>query len=472
MDSEKKENRYIVCPVCKKPNPAGARFCQYCWGAALNQDISYSEEELEELDRRREAFLKRKKRIKTGIFSGIGAVIVALTLVILINFTDAITSPDEALSSNSAPGDWAMFRHDNLRSGSDGNTGLIPEGVLKWSFTTGSAIHSSPAVSGNTVYFGSQDYHLYAVNTETGDLRWDFEAGSRVDSSPAVVDGRVYFGSNDGFLYVVDAGTGEKIWNFKTRYPVRSGPAIAGDTVYFGSDDYYLYALDIETGEERWKTDTRSPAGSSPVVDNGIVYQSSPGSFSYAYDANTGRRRLSFNTAISVHASPVVDNGVVYFATTNGMLYAVDQTARTWLWEHDIRPYWAQLWVMLPFIPEPPEQSGLLWVYSLRKANATTPVIEDGIMYLGASEYVLAIDLETQQTLWEFRTGGMVRSAPAKAGSVIYAGSLDGNLYALDAVTGELHWKFKTGAEIVSSPAVVDGVVYVGSYDGKFYAIE
>ena len=93
-------------------------------------------------------------------------------------------------------------------------------------------------------------------------------------------------------------------------------------------------------------------------------------------------------------------------------------------------------------------------------------------MYLGSGNYVIALDIDTQQIIWEFPTGDTVRSSPAKAGSVIYIGSGDGNLYALDAATGELQWQFETGGPITTSPVVVDGVIYLGSTNGHFYAIE
>ena len=39
---------------------------------------------------------------------------------------------------------------------------------LKWTFATGGAIVSSPAVAGGAVYFGSKDGNLYAVDAASG----------------------------------------------------------------------------------------------------------------------------------------------------------------------------------------------------------------------------------------------------------------------------------------------------------------
>ena len=77
-------------------------------------------------------------------------------------------------------------------------------------------------------------------------------------SSPAIgSDGTVYVGSEDGKLYAINGKTGVKLWEFETGdsiYGVTSSPAIGSDgTVYIGSSDNKLYAI---------KTDSKGPAKS------------------------------------------------------------------------------------------------------------------------------------------------------------------------------------------------------------------
>ncbi|MCU1652868.1 MAG: PGF-pre-PGF protein [Pseudonocardia sp.] len=59
----------------------------------------------------------------------------------------------------------------------------------------------------DTVYVGSYDQKVYALDAATGTERWTHTTGSRVFSSPAVVGGTVYVGSNDHTLYALDAVT-------------------------------------------------------------------------------------------------------------------------------------------------------------------------------------------------------------------------------------------------------------------------
>jgi eukaryotic-like serine/threonine-protein kinase len=51
------------------------------------------------------------------------------------------------------------------------------------------------------VYVGSGDNSLYAVDARTGNKLWSFATGAAIISSPAVANGVVYVGSYDGKLY-------------------------------------------------------------------------------------------------------------------------------------------------------------------------------------------------------------------------------------------------------------------------------
>jgi len=74
----------------------------------------------------------------------------------------------------------------------------------------------------------------------------------QVVASPAVADGSVYVGSTNGSIYALDRVTGEQEWSVETDGPVMSSPTVVDDTVYVGSHDATLYALEAETSDEVW----------------------------------------------------------------------------------------------------------------------------------------------------------------------------------------------------------------------------
>ncbi len=469
MDSAPETEFWVICPVCHKPNPLGTRFCKHCWGAFVHGSPISSQEVKRTLSR-----LKRRRVIKAVTIILVSlSILVSAVYASLYYFTDIVFGPPQGVNSNSLPGEWAMFRHDLSRSGAADSSGTLPQGELKWVFSTGAPIHSSPAVADDTVYVGSQDKKLYALDAATGAERWEYETGSWVESSPAIVNGVVYFGSNDGRLYALDAYSGEKLWDFQTRYAIMSSPAVADGVVYFGADDYCVYALDAVTGEKLWDFETEGWVSSSPVVANGIVYVGSWSQFCYALNARDGRLRLHFKSSLyPAFSAPAVSGEIVYFSNFGGYIYAVDGNARSWLWEHEIKPYWIQLWAFGLLLPAPPPQSGFLWGLRLGEVAHSSPVVTDDTLYMGSDNKLLAIDLQSHQKRWEFEAEGIISSSPAVLDNTIYVGSEDGRLYAVDATTGEKLWDVLTGDKITSSPAVADGTVYISSHDGNLYAIK
>ncbi|MEO0112254.1 MAG: PQQ-binding-like beta-propeller repeat protein [candidate division WOR-3 bacterium] len=197
-------------------------------------------------------------------------------------------------------------------------------GTLKWKFKTWDDISSSPAIGNDgTIYFGSIDCFLYALNPD-GKLKWKFKTDGKVFSSPAIGnDGTIYFGSHDNFLYALNPD-GTLKWKFETGSGVFSSPAIGNDgTIYFGSDDYFLYALNPD-GNLKWKFKTGSSIYSSPAIGNdGTIYFGSDDHFLYALNPD-GKLKWKFKTGWRIWSSPAIGNdGTIYFGSNDNFLYAV-----------------------------------------------------------------------------------------------------------------------------------------------------
>jgi eukaryotic-like serine/threonine-protein kinase len=477
-----KNTQWLICPICKQPNPVGTLFCKHCWGPSLHSVKAVTSEELRNITERQLARAKHRRILRKSLIISIPLLIVfGLAFWTIFALTDLVFPPNAQTNSNSLPGDWSMFQHDLNRSGSADINTVEPQGNLKWSFQTDGAINSSPAVANGMVYFGSTDSKLYAIDAATGVERWVFQAGSWIDSSPVVADGIVYFGSNDGKLYAVDAMNGNKLWDFQTRYAIRSCPAIANGIIVFGGNDYSIYALNAKTGQKKWQFTTNGYVISSPVISNGIVYFGSTDGYFYVLDMRNGRFRLNYNANSLIVSSPAVNNGAVYF-TNRGILYALDGKARNWPYERYLRPLWIQLWAF-GIAPKPPAISGPIWQMglvidpnakrlSLVNNSDGAPIVTDSNIYTTGDNLVYKIDKATHKFQWIFKTGDNIETSPSLANNVLYIGSNDGKLYAIDTENGTKLWDFATGSKVTTSPAYTDGVIYFGSNDGKLYAIE
>ena len=89
---------------------------------------------------------------------------------------------------------------------------------------------SSPTVVNGTVYVGSRDDNMYALDTQQGHKRWAYETGGEIICSPAVVDDTIYVGSYDHNVCALDAQQGHKRSAHQTggRVYRRSRPSASG----------------------------------------------------------------------------------------------------------------------------------------------------------------------------------------------------------------------------------------------------
>jgi len=323
-------------------------------------------------------------------------------------------------------------------------------GTKKWEFQTSGSVYSSPAIGiDGTVYIGSYDHKLYAIDP-TGTKKWEFETGGDIHSSPAIYsDGTVYVGSRDEKFYAINPN-GTKKWEFHTGGDVESSPAIGvGGTVYVGSNDGNLYAINPD-GTKKWEFKTEGSINSSPAIGtDGTVYF---GSLDYGlnsvnfYAINPdGTKKWEYQTGTSTYSSPAIaDDGTVYFASWNGKLYAIN--------------------------PDGTKK----WEFQTGEEIYSSPAIgADGTIYVGSwDDKIYAVNPDGTKK-WEFQTGDNVESSPTVGtDGTVYVGSFDHKLYAINP-DGTKKWEFQTGHAIThSSPAIgTDGTIYVGSHDGKLYAI-
>jgi hypothetical protein len=240
---EPKEEKWLVCPVCKQPNPAGTLHCQHCWGASLSLVRPVTTEELEVIMERERLHSRRRNLIKVVSVSILAPLLLSIAVFLSIyGFTDLILAPPPELNSNPPDGEWTMFRRDLSHAGSINLDKIQPQGNLKWSFfaleeelaKVQTAIDTMMAdknldsvlatnKTNNMLSFPARDplYPDYLdVSTTRGLYSCDSEGSVRLESgihsSPTVVDGIIYFGSQDRYLYAVDADTGTKLWEFRT----------------------------------------------------------------------------------------------------------------------------------------------------------------------------------------------------------------------------------------------------------------
>lgn len=277
------------------------------------------------------------------------------------------------------------------------------DGSFVWKYATEGGVASTPCLFEDLVLFGSEDGGMYAVSRRVGHEEWQFKAEGRIRSSARIDYGHAFFGSDDGCVYALNARTGRMVWKFQTAGPVRSTPLIVTEVVYFGSDDGYIYALDMRTAAIKWKYDTRRRVTSSPSHDGTLVFIGSADGHLYGINAGTGWPVWRFRTRGPVVSSPTLIDGTVYVGSADGHLYAVDSESGRQRWRHEIG-----------------------------SPVTSSPAVHQDTAYVGANDgSIHAIDASTGKEMWMFKSQGAVPSSPLVKGSTLYVGSMDHHVYAL-----------------------------------------
>jgi outer membrane protein assembly factor BamB len=192
-------------------------------------------------------------------------------------------------------------------------------GKLVWRFRAG-AFETSPLVVGKTLYAGSWDHKLYAVNIYTGKARWTFTADHEINSSPAFSGGKIYFGTDGGSLYAVNARTGRLVWRaqalsrFGRREYFYATPTIAYGRVFIGNADGTLYAFGASSGRLLWAQHAGTYIYTAAAVWRSRVYVGTYDGHFHAFNAATGDRLWRFSASAAIHGAPSVIDGLVYFA--------------------------------------------------------------------------------------------------------------------------------------------------------------
>lgn len=237
-----------------------------------------------------------------------------------------------ALDARTGAMKWRFRTEGERRFSAPGIHGLIPaKEMMPDPFDL---FISSPVIAGDTLYIGSGDHNVYALDAVRGTLRWRFTTGDVVHASPAVSGGTVYIGSWDRYFYALDAATGAVRWRFITgddqlihnQIGITSSAAIANGIVYFGCRDSNLYALSARDGSLRWKHDEHGSwvVASPAVYEGSVFFTTSDERKFFALDALSGRERFSTAYGAFAYSSPSIAGGVAYFGTFDGELYAIN----------------------------------------------------------------------------------------------------------------------------------------------------
>lgn len=306
---------------------------------------------------------------------------------------------------------------------------------------------SSPVVFGDMVYLltsnGVDEAHLeipsprapcfLAVNKKTGEVVWEnndpFDTilhGQWGSPSVGVVNGKtqVYFPGGDGWLYALDGMTGDVVWKFdlnpkETKWELGGAGtrnAIIATPVFYENTVILAVGQDPEHGEgvgHLWKIDATKTGDVSPELgeigkpgkpnpNSAVIWHyggvDEDGSITGEKDEEVFRRTMS---------TVAIGNGMVFAADLSGYIHCIDFETGKRNWIHDLL-------------------SGV-W---------GSPVIADGMMFIGNEDGKLTVMKATPESadvIKEFDTVNYssIYSTPTIANGRMFISDRT-RLYAID----------------------------------------
>jgi outer membrane protein assembly factor BamB len=239
------------------------------------------------------------------------------------------------------------------------------DGSIAWRFQP--IVHNNPGfagfvVRGQTIYAGSPNGTIYAVDAVTGAEKWAQTVltgtGTVINVVGVAADDDVVVGAFTRFVIPIqggvialDAHTGAVRWI--TDYPrpaadsTTAGHSVAlwSNVVLGSSTDGRIYALNAGSGSIQWELPGvgNSPSLPGPfgadrrelTVAGATLYAESSSAWLVAYDLDNRRERWRAATGSSQQSAGVgVDGRNVYVALANGHLAAIADDRGKLLWDY------------------------------------------------------------------------------------------------------------------------------------------
>jgi alcohol dehydrogenase (cytochrome c) len=215
-----------------------------------------------------------------GISVSVLVVVAAATLGAQVSF-------DRLLNANREPHNWLSYSGTTFNQRYSELTQVTPANVknlqLQWVWQARSLekFEATPLVVDGVMYTVEAPNNIVALDAATGRPFWTFNytpapegrpCCGRVNRGVAILGNTLYMGTIDAHLIAVDARSGQLIWNAvvadaKARYSITHNPLIVKDKVIIGTGGGdgpirgYISAFDAKTGKEAWRFYTIPAAG-------------------------------------------------------------------------------------------------------------------------------------------------------------------------------------------------------------------
>jgi len=300
-------------------------------------------------------------------------------------------------------------------------------------------------------------------------------------SGGTVSSGTLFVGSNEGRLVAINLADGSRLWSDQLKAVSQPGlfgcspamggggcgaasagmaiygtPVVSGELAYMAGYNGKIFACNTNNLATRWVYPRDSylpPIVGGLVVDRGkVFFGCSSGKIDnkevngpiFALDAVTGDKLWEIATGEKIWGTPAIDGDTLYIGSFDKKLYALNTADGSKKWE---------------FVTE--------------GAIISTPLVHNGTIFIGSFDRNLyAVNAIDGKLKWKFMGENWFWAEPAVFNDTIYAGCLDGNIYVLKAGSGEKVKSFEVKSPVSSQPVMVGSSIIFATRQGEIFKVD
>lgn len=274
-----------------------------------------------------------------------------------------------------------------------------------------------------TIFFGTENGEVFALNQETGEVKWKSKVAGEVLAAPAIDAGIVVVNTSAGNLIGLDSDDGKQLWSNQSDVPPLSlrgvsAPNASNGGALVGTPGGKLQVSILESGLTAWEAPIASPTGATEL-----------------------------ERIVDVDSYPVIFGGTIYVISYNGTLAAVELRSGRVIWSREYGSY----------------------------RNLT--LAGNALFVVDTNSNLYAVDRRNGVELWSntaLRGRSLTEATPS--GDYIVAGDKYGFLHWFEQDEGKLVARYSVGSDdeedaIFSAPVADGDMIYVQTRDGELVAI-
>lgn len=289
-------------------------------------------------------------------------------------------------------------------------------GRERWRHRTSGPIWSAPLLTADALYVGNADGQVVALDRKTGAPLWDepFVVEGAIEAAPAAAGGRLFVTLDTNEVRAIDAAAGDALWSYRREHLTaftlagQAPPVVWEDSVFTGFSDGSVVALRVEDGSVVWERSLASEAtrfddvDGAPVVQGDVLYVAAHASGVWALDARTGAERWH-HEAVGALAVAVAGERVWYTNVERPAVVCLDRAA-----------------------------GAPVWRSTFDRGAPAAPLAAAGFVFVSTTDDLYVVDGETGRFVERFAPAEGFSAPPAAAGGRLFVLSNRGYLHAMD----------------------------------------